>query len=124
MASFPSGNMQEKYLKLIEALKQAKQAAQDADPGEDNDGGSCNFDCPAIHLPRVKSSTLATVKEKAGVGLSSIHSWGAGWYRVGVPLKGQAARNTAMAEAAAKALEEALKKASLPWKVTVFYQLD
>jgi len=114
--------MEVKYQRLVEALKKADQAAKDADPGED--GGTCNFDSPVLHLPHVRSATRNAIAEAAGVALRPVHSWGAGYYHVGVTLHGQAGRRTAMVEAAAKSLYESLEKDGLPWSATIYYQMD
>lgn len=93
----------EKVLRLKEALREAAIFALDNDPGQDNDGGSSNFDVPYINIKlskkelteyrRIGTVSVAETKKKNKL---YIHS----------PLFGQGLRRTIMAEAAVKFLKE------------------
>jgi hypothetical protein len=95
--------------RLIEAFKRAASAAIAADPGPEpeNDGGTANFDTPAIRLPGIREKFVAECATEAGISVSSF-SWFGGkrWFFVRVPMHGQANRRSAMMEAAMRVLEE------------------
>src|SRR5579871_1003126 len=92
---------------LICAFQEAKAAALAADPGPEADGGTCNFDTPAIRLPRVRERFVQECAAEAGIEASPF-DWlgGRRWFFVFVPLNGQANRRSRMAEAANRKLKE------------------
>lgn len=107
-----------KYTALTAALEQAKEAAQKYATSED--GGTCNFDSPAIDYRKMHMSKAGAQKAIEDAGLRSFEwkSWG------GIRLvicgigKGQGNRNTRMAEAA----EKSLKASGI--EVYMYYQMD
>ena len=93
---------------LAQALTKARAAALAADPGENNDGGSCNLDSPTVRLKGIKSSSIRKAQEISGVSLDGPMRGGfwRGSYFVRTPEYGQANRRSTMAEAACKSLRE------------------
>jgi hypothetical protein len=92
---------------LIHAFREAAAAALAADPGQDADGGTCNFDTPAIRLPGVREKFIRECAAVAGLEASPFDWFGRRrWFFVFVPLKGQANRRSRMAEAATRRLKE------------------
>jgi hypothetical protein len=94
---------------LIHAFREAAAAALAADPGEglENDGGTCNFDTPTIHLPGARERFVQDCATAAGIEASAF-SWFGGrrWFFVFVPMKGQANRRSIMAEAGCRRLKD------------------
>jgi hypothetical protein len=97
--------------KLSEALKQARQAAIEADPGAGNDGGSCNRDSAMIILKGMHLRIASKLNLRKSVARS-------GTFFVNVPSSGQANRNTVMVEAAVQKLVD------LGYDAYVSYQID
>ena len=95
-----------KQLALVAALEKATQAAlafKDVD-----DGGTCNFDSPALDY---RAAGLTISKAKQAIEAAGLHSFD--WNCYGSKMlvicgvgHGQGNRNTAMAEAAHKSLKE------------------
>ena len=102
---------------LADALTLAKAAAFAADI-DTEDGGTSNFDQPALRLEGWRDSTVQKVARATGVDLTPFQWFGKRWYWVGTPLHGQGNRRTRMAEAATKALKDAGLKAQ------TYYQMD
>jgi hypothetical protein len=104
--------------KEVDALEMAiLKAEQDAQKyANTEDGGTCNFDAPAIKIK-------ATEKQLACMDWR-VMKWGKRcedgrtWFVVWLNLSGQGNRRTRMAEAAAESL-----KAS-GYETTVYYQMD
>jgi hypothetical protein len=92
---------------LIHAFREAKAAALAADPGPAADGGTCNFDTPAICLPGIRERFVRACAAEVGIDASPF-DWlgGRRWFFVFVPLNGQANRRSLMAEAACRRLKE------------------
>lgn len=109
---------------LIEALKRANEAAISADPGPDDDAGTCNFDSPAIKLPRMRNDAAEQVSQITGVRLAKFSAWGSGWFWVLVDMRGQGNRRTKMMEAALKVLKELQPDIGNNVKVAGYYQMD
>lgn len=106
---------------LAEILGVAIAAARAADPGQENDGGTANFDSLALRLPRLRDETVKAAADTYGVSCHRAQSWGPGWWLFSVG-RGQGARNTAMVKAAQKAVENSgLLPASY---VSIWYQID
>lgn len=107
-----------KYQALVNDLKQANQVAIEADPKDD--GGTCNFDSPVIHLRGVRKATIQEIEKLSGIKLTDFHSrfFGAGSYWIGVTTYGQANQRTVMAEAAYKFLKDK------GYEVSIYYQMD
>lgn len=90
---------------LAEAFAKARDAALAADPGEGEDGGTCNLDTPTIKVPRVREAVMHEAAERAGISVSKINWFGVRYF-VHVPMNGQAWRREKMADAASQSLKE------------------
>lgn len=111
-APFLSG----RYAVLAEALKAAAEAGRKAGAALGHDGGTCNFDAPALSLPRWNRKLVETAANAAGVGC---FRWDlTGSYVFPLRLGYQGAANTEAAEAAREFLQSAGYNAS------VYYQID
>ena len=90
---------------LIAALIRAADAARiaaDADGGED--GGTCNFDSPALELPRWREADIQYCARRAGTSAFSWRIFGKRLWVFGVPLGGQGNRRSRQAEAMVQSL--------------------
>ena len=110
--------MNNKYVELTKALKKAKEAAQAYANTED--GGTCNFDSPAIdyqemHMSKAKAEEAITA---AGLSCFEWNSWAGKRLVVCGIGSGQGNRRTRMAEAA----YESLKADGIA--ATMYYQMD
>lgn len=108
---------------LAEIFKVGNEAAKAADPGPDDDGGSCCFDCPAFMIPRARKDKIEAAAELAGVRVTHYTRRGGGseWWLSCT--NGQALRRTRMAEAATKAMRELVS--TIPgMEVRTYYALD
>lgn len=103
-----------KYAKLRDDLIKAIEAGNKRANASD-DGGTCNFDAPALKLPRWQIAKIKQAADEAGCGC---FMWFSGVYVFPLRCGGQANKVTAAAEAAEKALENAGYSAS------VYYQAD
>lgn len=101
---------------LVAAFRAAADAAEQAKPG--GDGGTCNFDTPVVHLPRMRAVAVNAAAKEAGISVSRCSSYGAGHWFVDLEFCGQADMRTRMARAAT----EALKDAGL--SAMTFYMMD
>lgn len=132
---------------LVAALKQARQAAIDADPAReygfvyddpsthekaleshiDFDGGTCNMDSPTMRIPRVKAETIHNLILEADLG-SSASSWlGGRCFFVTGCFFGQANRRTTMVKAFYQSLQQSIQddKEGLGMvKASIYYQMD
>jgi len=92
---------------LIHAFREATAAALAADPGQDADGGTCNFDTPVIEFPGIREKFIQDCATEAGISATSFKWFGGRrWFFVHVPSNGQANRRSIMAEAAYRKLKE------------------
>lgn len=94
--------------RLIDALLRAADAARiaaNADGGED--GGTCNFDSPALELPRWREADIRYCAKTAGTTVFTWHIGGKRLWVFGVPLGGQANRRSRQAEAMTRSLADA-----------------
>jgi hypothetical protein len=92
---------------LVRAFREAAAAALAADPGPDQDGGTCNFDTPAVRLERVRGRFVEDCAALAGISASAFNWFGGRrWFFIHVPAHGQANRRTIMAEAGCRRLKE------------------
>lgn len=104
------------YEKLVNDLIEARKVAIAEGTRNKDDGGTCNFDTPIIHLPRVRKEKIKEIAEKAGVEL---YKWDSGTYHIcGDFLWGQAYLRTRMAEAFEKSL------ADKGYDTYVYYAMD
>lgn len=113
---------------LAELFRKANQAALSADPGEglENDGGTCNMDCPAFRVDRARESTIRAAAELAGVEVYAFNWFGGRkWFWLRVTLHGQANRRSRMAEAAARVLRSAAEQNTIPgFNACMYCQAD
>lgn len=109
---------------IIEALRSAKAAAIAADPGEDQDGGTCNLDSVVVKFPpHTRHERVAEIARKSGVPISDPLSGRWKGYRfITVGSRGQANRRSVMVEAAGKALNTVADDIGL--EVRMWYQAD
>lgn len=96
-----------KYAKLSKALKAAREAGKRAAEALGNDGGACNFDAPALYLPRWNQQQVKAAAEAAGVGCFKWQFMGGGVYVFPLRLGYQGNANTAAAEEALDCLIDA-----------------
>lgn len=103
--------------KIADSIKKAVKAAQAF--ATIDDGGSCNFDCAYIRVPRMRESQALDIKDLAGVHVS-IHGYRLHGriLKITGGLSGQGARNTKMAEA----IRDSLKADG--FDAAVYYQTD
>ena len=85
----------EKVARLADVFRIADEAARRWECAED--GGTCNFDCPAIRLFRWRDADVKKAATMAGV---TAYKWEGNFYNWHIfgNFKGQADRRTAMAE--------------------------
>jgi len=110
--------------KLAAILQRAHAAAVAADPGEGNDGGTCNMDTPAFRIDRVKETTIQKAANLAGVEVMRFGWLGRdSWYWLRVPLLGQGNRRSTMMKAAQKVLNDSAPQ--IPgFHACGYYQMD
>ena len=90
-----------KYAKLRDDLRRMYQIGFNA-ACSTSDGGACNFDSPALLLPRWQSAKIEQACDEAGCGC---FKWSlSGRWVISFRLPGQADKRTAAAEAITKAL--------------------
>ena len=93
-----------KYAQLRDDLRAACELTAHLENTED--GGTCNFDAPTIHLPRWNSEKIKQAAREAGVGAFK-WTWGSttlGWV-FPVRSSGQANRRSRRAEAVSAELK-------------------
>lgn len=91
-----------KYAKLRDDLKTALAATAYLEQTED--GGTCNFDSPALKLPRWNSKKIEQAAEEAGCGAWKWDLWGNSRWVISFRSSGQANRRSRRADALVKAL--------------------
>jgi hypothetical protein len=98
---------------IVTAIKAAAQAAQKADPGRDNDGGTCNFDAAFVSVPGMRAAQAEEIVQLCyEPGTPGLRVWLNNHELYGRILmvscyNGQANRRTIMAEAAKRNLTAA-----------------
>lgn len=109
--------------KLADLFKRANEAAIAADPGEGQDGGTCNLDSPAFRIERGRKATIEAAAAEAGVTVYEFDWFRKKWFWLNVACHGQANRRTTMVQAAGKVLREA--EGTIPgFHASVYYQMD
>lgn len=106
-----------KYAKLRDDLIAAYAETEYLEQTED--GGTCNFDAPVLHLDRWNAKQIEQAAKEAG-GSAWKWTWGKatmGWV-FSPRSSGQGSRRTRRAEAIAKAME------AKGYSVSVYYQMD
>lgn len=68
----PPAPLSGKYAKLRDDLREALQAGRHAETCNPEDGGSCNFDSAALHLPRWKKELIQQAAREAN---TSCFTW-------------------------------------------------
>jgi hypothetical protein len=104
--------------RLTQALRDALQAAQDADPGPNNDGGSCNLDKVTLRVDRMQLRTITACAQAAGVSCYISTWWGRKRAFLGFNEHGQASRRYTMVQAADKSLRAS------GYMPLVYYRID
>lgn len=104
-----------KYQKLFEDVLAAMAEAERVATENPEDGGTCNFDSPAVYLPKFNKKIVEKVFEKAG---TFSFEWGKNTFVFGTRTGGQANRRTRAAEAAYEVMK------SRGYDATVYYQMD
>lgn len=107
-----------RYAALASALESAKESGLEAGESLGNDWGTCNFDAPAVVLPRWSQKMVEAAAKKAGIGCFKWREMGAGCYVFPLRFGYQGNANTAAAEAAAESLKAA------GYEAFVYYQMD
>ena len=105
--------------RIVDVIHDAIKAAQDADPGPENDGGTCNFDCAYLRVPGMREAQFDKIASEFPAYTLSLND--SHWHGRMIQLlysKGQAMRRTTMAEAAGKVFKES----GLEWGM--YYQMD
>ena len=108
----------DKYEALSEALKRATAAALEAVARDPEDGGTCNFDAPAIALPRWNEAKVKAAAEAAGTGCYSWKLFGEKLFVFPIRAGGQGNSRTRAAEAAERSLK------ADGYNATMYYQMD
>lgn len=104
--------------RLAEALRNAKQAAEEAVAADPEDGGTCNFDAPALFLPNWRQKRVEQAAAEAGVGCFKNAAFGRSFYVFPLRVGGQGDSRTRAAEAAKENL------AAAGWRASVYYAMD
>jgi hypothetical protein len=107
--------------KIVAAIKDAAAAARFADPGRDEDGGTCNFDAAFVCAKGMRLAQIREITEASKPECLVFHSDHSLYGRIlmlGGCTEGQANRRTVMAEAAGKSLKAAGIESGM------YYQMD
>lgn len=111
--------LENKYELLERAFRKAKEEALKA--FQENDGGTCNFDCPTINYKAMRYAKPKVIETLAKVGLTGWEPTDKAWKGIllieGATF-GQGFCRTAMAEA----FSESLKSNEI--ESGVYYQMD
>lgn len=91
-----------KYAKLRDDLRTALAATEPLEQTED--GGTCNFDSPALFLPRWNGKLIEQAAKEAGCGAWKWTLWGSSRWVISFRSTGQANRRSRRAEALVKEL--------------------
>ena len=107
-----------KYEALTEALKRATSAARASVEANPEDGGTCNFDAPALVLPRWNEELTKAAARAAGVGCFTWKLYREKLFVFPLRIGGQGNSRTRAAEAAAESLK------ADGYNATMYYQMD
>lgn len=105
-----------KYKRLAGDLRKAAAAAQAYKDHED--GGTCNFDAPSLHLYRWSAAEIKRAAKAAGLSCFPWKICGKTRWVFSVPIPGQGNRRTEAAEAMTRELE------ALGYDALTYYQMD
>jgi len=104
-------------VKIALAIRKAVQAAAVFE--NDDDGGTCNFDCAYICVPGMREAQAKEIEALAGVRLSlSTYRWHGRILQIVGGRSGQGMRQTKMAEAMKNSL------VADGFDASVYYQMD
>lgn len=107
-----------KYAKLRDDLKIALAAGRKVEMEQPDDGGTCNFDSPALILPRWNHALVQRAAKEAGTHAMLWESCGGFRWVFSPNTSGQGNARTRNAEAMYKKLAE------LGYKASMYYQMD
>lgn len=107
-----------KYQKLFEDVLAAMSEAERVATENPEDGGTCNFDSPAVYLPKFNKKIVEKVFEKAGTFSFEWKLFGKKMFVFGTRTGGQGNRRTRAAEAAYEVMKDR------GYDATVYYQMD
>lgn len=115
-ASSTENLLKGRYAKLAADLKAAYEYGK-SHMGDD-DGGTCNFDSPTLHLPRWNADSVKEAARFAGLGCFEWKPFGQTFWVFSVPCAGQGYTRTNAAEAMSKYL------GNLGYDAGMYYQAD
>lgn len=107
-----------KYKKLYEDVLAAMSEAERVATENPEDGGTCNFDSPAVYLPKFNKKIVEKVFERAGTHSFEWKLFGKKMFVFGTRTGGQGNRRTRAAEAAYEVMKDR------GYDATVYYQMD
>ena len=105
-----------RYAKLASDLKAAYEYGKNH--MGDDDGGTCNFDSPTLHLPRWNADSVKEAAKSAGLRCFEWKPFGQTFWVFSVPCAGQGYTRTNAAEAMRRYLEK------LGYDAGMYYQAD
>ena len=105
-----------RYKKLAADLKDA--LAYGLEHAGTDDGGTCNFDAPTLHLPRWNQKMVEAAAKEAGTGCFQWKAFSKSVYVFSVPGVGQGYTRTCAAEAMSDFLKDRGYDAGM------YYQMD
>lgn len=88
-----------KYAKLRDDLREALRIGRAAEEADPDDGGTCNFDSAAIHLPRWNARLIEQAAAEAGTHCFDWTLWGSKSWVFSPDTRGQANARSRNAEA-------------------------
>ena len=112
----PDVKLSGKYLRLVDDLKAAAEAAGAF--ADHDDGGTSNLDCLMLSFPRYEEIKIKAAAKRAGLTVSAGRCMKQKIYRIMPPHGGQGYRRTKQAEAMAEVMR------SRGYEASVWYQMD
>lgn len=112
----PDVKLSGKYLRLVDDLKAAAEAAEAFK--DYDDGGTSNFDDLMLSLPRFEEIKIKAAAKRAGLTASAGRCMKQKIYRILPPHGGQGFRRTKQAEAMAEVMR------ARGYEASVWYQMD
>lgn len=107
-----------KYAALRDHIRASLAIGRQAEREEAEDGGTCNFDSPAIHLPRWNKTLVEQAAKEAGSGVFSWDGYSGKCYVIRPDTRAQGSARTRNAEAMEKALS------AFGYDTVMYYQMD
>lgn len=96
----------DKYEKLTEDIKKALAAGAAAEAARPGDGGTCNFDSPALRLPRWIGKKIQAAAEAAGTFADDWDLYGHKYWIIWPNCKGHADARCVYSRAMCKAFDD------------------